>query len=143
MSRIHMLFGVAAMAALSFPAQADPGFGDRVSTTIRLYAVVPVICRVELDAQPGQPDEDGIVQLGIADEFCNAPQGYRVVVQHAPDLQGAALISGGVRIPLSPSGETVLTDSHHADLRTFALSADLGDAPEEFRTLGLRIEAKG
>ena len=90
----------------------------------------------------GVPDEDGIVQLGTAQEFCNAPRGYRVVVQHAPDLEGAALITGGQRIPLSPSGETILTDSAHPDLRTVTLAADLGETPERFRSMGVRIEAK-
>lgn len=143
MSRIHLLFGAAALAALSLPVQAQTGIGDRVSTVITLNAVVPVICHVKLDVHPGTPDQDGVVDLGVADEFCNAPRGYRVVVQHSPNLEGAALISGGVRIPLSPTGETVLTDSVHPDLRQFALSADLGDQPEEFRSLGIRIEPKG
>lgn len=142
MSRTQILLSGAVIAALSFPAQADTGIGSSASTTIRLHAVVPVLCRVQLDAAPGLPDEAGIVQLGHADEFCNAPRGYRVVVQHSQDLEGAALISGGVRIPLSPSGETVLTDSFHPDLRRVELAADLGDNPEEFRSLGVRIEAK-
>lgn len=142
MSRAHLLFCGAVIAALSLPAQASTGIGDSVSTVIRLHAVVPVLCRVQLNAEPGQPDEDGVVQLGFADEFCNAPRGYRVVVQHAQDLEGAALISGGVRIPLSPTGETVLTDSFHPDLRRVALAADLGDHPEDFRSLGVRIEAR-
>jgi hypothetical protein len=137
------MLGAAVIAAVSFPAQADSGFGRSASTTIRLRAVVPVLCRVELNAQPGMPDEEGVVQLGVANEFCNAPRGYRVVVQHAQNLEGAALISGGLRIPLSQTGETVLTDSSHPDLRQVSLAADLGDTPERFRTLSVRIEAKG
>ena len=129
MARVHILLSSAVIAALSFPVQADTGAGDSASTVIRLHA-------------PGQPDENGIVDLGFADEFCNAPRGYRVVVQHSPDLEGAALISGGVRIPLSPTGETVMTDSYHPDLRRIALAADLGQQPEKFRSLSVRIEAK-
>ncbi len=142
MSRAHVLLSGALVAALSFPVQANTGIGDRVSTVIRLQATVPVLCRVELDASPGQPNEDGVVDLGYADEFCNAPRGYRVVVQHSQDLEGAALISEGVRIPLSPTGETVLTDSFRPDLRRISLAADLGEQPENFRSLGIRIEAK-
>lgn len=142
MSRTHILLSGAVIAALSFPVQADTGIGSSASTTIRIQGYVPVLCRVQLDAAPGLPDEEGIVQLGHADEFCNAPRGYRVVVQHSQDLEGAALISGGVRIPLSPSGETVLTDSFHPDLRRVSLAADLGEHPEQFRSLGVRIEAK-
>lgn len=142
MSRTPVLISAALIAALSFPAQADTGVGSSTSTVIQLHAYVPVLCRVQLDATPGLPDEEGIVQLGHADEFCNAPRGYRVVVQHSQDLVGAALISGGVRIPLSPTGETVLTDSYHPDLRRIELAADLGERPEEFRSLSVRIEAK-
>ena len=142
MTRVHILLSSAVIAALSFPVQADTGAGDSASTVIRLHGVVPVLCRVQLDVAPGQPDENGIVDLGFADEFCNAPRGYRVVVQHSPDLEGAALISGGVRIPLSPTGETVMTDSYHPDLRRIALAADLGQQPEKFRSLSVRIEAK-
>ena len=143
MSRFSVMLGAAVIAAVSLPVQADTGFGRKVGTTITLRPVVPVLCRVELNAQPGMPDEEGVVQLGYANEFCNAPRGYRVVVQHAPNLEGAALISGGLRIPLSETGETVLTDSAHPDLRRVSLAADLGDSPERFRSLGVRIEAKG
>ena len=142
MSRTHILLSGAVIAALSFPAQADTGIGSSASTTIRLHAVVPVLCRVQLDAAPGLPVAAGLFQLCHPDVLSPAPRGYRVVVQHSQDLEGAALISGGVRIPLSPSGETVLTDSFHPDLRRVELAADLGDNPEEFRSLGVRIEAK-
>jgi hypothetical protein len=142
MTRSCILIGGAVIAALSFPAHANTGISDSQSSVIRLHAVVPVLCRVQLDVSPSGPDENGIVDLGFVDEFCNAPRGYRVVVQHSPDLEGAALISGGVRIPLSPTGETVMTDSFHPDLRRLTLSADLGQRPEEFRSLSVRIEAK-
>ncbi len=142
MSPVRLMICAAAFAVAAVPVSADGGVGRSASTTIRLHAVVPVLCRVQLSAQMGVPDEDGIVQLGTAQEFCNAPRGYRVVVQHAPDLEGAALITGGQRIPLSPSGETILTDSAHPDLRTVTLAADLGETPERFRSMGVRIEAK-
>lgn len=129
------------MMAATLPAQASTG-SNRASTTIRIQGFVPVICRVQLSAAVSTPDDEGIANLGVADEFCNAPRGYRVVVQHAQDLQGAALISGGQRIPLSASGETVLTNSNHPDLRKVALSIDIGDQPERFNSLGVRIEAK-
>lgn len=132
----------AIMMAIGMPVQAHTG-SERASTTFRIQGFVPVICRVQLSASVGSPDQNGIADLGVADEFCNAPRGYRVTVQHAPGLEGAALINGGVRIPLSSTGETVLTDSNRPDLRKVALAVDLGDHPERFNSLSVRIEAKG
>lgn len=129
------------MMAVTLPAQASSGT-NRASTTVRIQGFVPVICRVQLSTTLSTPNEDGVASLGVADEFCNAPRGYRVVVQHAENLEGAALISDGQRIPLSASGETVLTNSNHPDLRKVALAIDLGENAGRFNALGLRIEAK-
>lgn len=142
MSMKHILAVATVLMATAVSAQADNGQRN-ASTTFRISAFVPVLCRVQLASVSSEPDAEGVVNLGVAQEFCNAPRGYRVLVQHAADLEGAAIISGGVRIPLSPSGETVLTDSTHADLRSVALALDLGDDPSQFRSLGVRIEAKG
>lgn len=131
----------AILVAVSLPVQASTG-SNRASTTVRIEGFVPVICRVQISSSVSSPNADGVANLGTADEFCNAPRGYRVVVQHAPNLQGAALINDGVRIPLSASGETVLTDSNRPDLRKVALAVDVGDEPERFNSLGIRIEAK-
>lgn len=142
MSIKNILAAAAVLLATAAAADADTGQRN-ASTTFRIQGFVPVLCRVQLAPLAGQPDEDGVVSLGVAQEFCNAPRGYRVLVQHAADLEGAAVISQGVRIPLSPSGETVLTDSTHPDLRSVALSLDLGEDPSRFQSIGVRIEAKG
>ncbi|MBN8551623.1 MAG: hypothetical protein J0L52_01850 [Caulobacterales bacterium] len=130
-------------ASMGATAYADTGIKNSASSVIRLQAFVPVICRVRLNTDVGSPDAQGLVALGTAHEFCNAPSGYRVMIQHPQDLQGAAIISDGERIPLSASGETLLTDSPHADLRTVRLSADMGDEPNRFRSLSVRIEPRG
>lgn len=142
MSIKNILAAATVLLATAVSADADTGQRN-ASTTFRISGFVPVLCRVQLAPVSGMPDEDGVVSLGVAQEFCNAPRGYRVLVQHAADLEGAAVISQGVRIPLSPSGETVLTDSTHPDLRSVALSLDLGEDPSRFQSLGVRIEAKG
>ena len=142
MSLKYIAAGIAAMLVFSASAEADTG-SNTASTTIRIQAFVPVICHVQLDAMVSAANADGIATLGTASEFCNAPQGYRVLVEHPQGLVGAAIISEGVRIPLSPTGETVLTNSTRPDLRQIALAIDLGDDPARFRSLGVRIEAKG
>jgi hypothetical protein len=142
MSIKNVVAAAAVLLVTGVSAQADTGHRN-ASTTFRIQGFVPVLCRVQLAPLSSQPDEDGVVSLGVAQEFCNAPRGYRVLVQHAADLEGAAVISQGVRIPLSPTGETVLTDSTHPDIRNVALSLDLGDDPSRFHSIGVRIEAKG
>ncbi len=142
MFKKNLIIAAVAISSIGATAYADTGIRSSASTTIRIQAFVPVICRVRLAADVGMPDDQGHVELGAAHEFCNAPSGYRVMVQHPMDLTGAAIISDGVRIPLSPSGETVLTDSAHADLRTVMLAADLGEEPERFRSISVRIEPK-
>lgn len=141
--------GAAAAAAIALlavaPAQADAGQGSSptASTTITIRAFVPVICHVELLGSPGAPNGDGIVPLGVAEEFCNSAAGYRVLIQHPAGLVDAAVYRNGVRIPLSPGGETVLTDSNQADLEQLSLALDPGNQPELFTSLGVRIESKG
>lgn len=131
-----------ALVFMGLPAQAGDGSAS-ASTVIRLTAFVPVLCRVQLHTSISEIDEDGIAQLGVADEFCNAPRGYRVLVQHPAELEGAAIIRDGVRIPLSTSGETILTDSSRPDIKSLMLAVDLGEDPEKFSSIGVRIEAKG
>lgn len=142
MNITKIILVTSAFTLAGFSVNADTGRSN-VSTTVRLQGYVPVLCRVQLAQSVGTADAEGVVSLGTAQEFCNAPRGYRVLVQHAPDLEGAAVISQGVRIPLSPSGETILTDVTHPDLRSVSLAVDLGDKPEKFRSIGMRIEAKG
>lgn len=112
------------------------------TSSLRLQAYVPTICRVQLSLDMGRPDDRGVVSLGDAEEFCNAPRGYRVVISHAQNLTGAAILRDGVRIPLSASGETVLTDSTHADARTVRLSIDPGATRQPLGSVSVRIEAK-
>lgn len=137
---------VAVMAALvasvGLSAHADSG-SSRASATFRIMGFVPVLCRVQLTNGVSAIDENGVASLGVAEEFCNAPRGYRVVVNHPQNLEDVALIADGRRIPLSPSGETVLTDSSHPDLRKMPVLLDLGDKPSRMTSLGIRIEAKG
>lgn len=139
-----IVIGASSIAAMLLPlsSQADSGFQNSSSTQITIHAFVPVICNVNLDTQISTPDAEGVASLGTAREFCNAPRGYRVLALHAPGLEGAALISDGQRIPLSQNGETVISDIAHADIRSVALAADLGDEPQRFRSLSIRIEAR-
>ncbi len=130
------------MLASAVAANADSGLG-KSSTVFKLTALVPVICHVELEVASSSPNDNGVAPLGTAKEFCNAPRGYRVLVEHAADLPEAAIVQDGVRIPLSPTGTTVLTDSSHPDISKRTLAIEVGNNVERFRSLAVRIEPKG
>ena len=138
--KIVSILALSSVLLATAPAQAGGGFDGGSNMSIRMHAYVPVICRVKLSTSISPSADEGVVNLGTANEFCNAPRGYRIVVSHTPDLVGAAVISGGERIPLSSSGETLLRQSSHADFRTTQLALDLGEEPSAFRTIGMRIE---
>ncbi|MCS6622541.1 hypothetical protein N0B44_06445 [Roseibacterium beibuensis] len=133
----------AAAALLTAVAAPVPTFASEpLSMTFKLRGTVPVACRVQLPSAIATPDGDGIAQLGVAEEFCNAPRGYRVLILHPAGLEGAAILRDGVRIPLSPTGSTVLTDSRVPAIQQVALAVDLGDTPARFNRLMVRIEAR-
>ena len=142
MSMKYLAAAAVILAASGLSVQADTG-SSKSSTVFRVHGYVPVLCRVELATSVSVPDEDGVADLGVAREFCNASRGYTVYVNHPADLEGAAIISEGVRIPLSPTGETVLSESSHADIRLVQLAVDVGEDPDKFRHIGVRIEAHG
>lgn len=133
------------IAAAALPAVLAPlsaAAGEPLNMTFRIRGTVPVACRVQMPTAIAPADAEGIAQLGVAEEFCNAPRGYRVMVLHPSGLEGAAIIRDGVRIPLSPTGSTILTDSHRPAIQRVALALDLGDAPQKFERLMVRIEAR-
>ncbi|MCC7267273.1 MAG: hypothetical protein IT546_08020 [Caulobacteraceae bacterium] len=133
----------AAVLAIATGASSQAFAADgSASTTISVRAQVPVICRVELSSHHVRPNRHGIVDLGSAHEFCNAPRGYRVLMQHPANLRHAALWVGGERIPLSPGGETMLTDSDQPNARSVRVKLDLGHSSVHCPALGVRIEAK-
>lgn len=134
--RIAMTMAVA-IAALA----ATPSSGS-INRTIHLHAFVPVYCNVELTPSIGGGAENGIIDLGRSQEFCNAPRGYRIILEHPTDLPQAAVISDAVRIPLSETGETILADSDQPAIQFRDLALDLGHEHGSISRLGLRMEVK-
>lgn len=133
---------IAGAMALGFVALSPSPSAGSVSSTIYLRAYVPVYCNVEfMPSLQGQIDS-GVFALGMSQELCNSPRGYRLILQHPADLPGAAVISDSVRIPLSATGETVLSNSDHAGFQVRQLALDVGDEPAAINRLGLRIEVK-
>jgi hypothetical protein len=113
-----------------------------VPAVIHLTAFVPVYCNVELIPAASAATGDGLINLGTSRELCNSPHGYRIILQHPADLVDAAIISDANRIPLSPSGETVVWNSDQPGFEFRQLALDLGKDPASVKRLGLRIEVK-
>jgi len=134
--------GFAAVAALAATTLAAPASTGQISKTIHLRAHVPVYCNVGWFPQVGAVSTGGTVDLGMTEELCNAPRGYRVILQHPTDVPDAAIVIDANRIPLSDSGETVLSDSDQPGFHVRQLAIDVGSDPEKLSHLGLRIEAK-
>ena len=118
-TKVIVAASAAAVSLWAVPTAAN------VSGTIYLRAHVPVYCSIDLFPASAQ-----------------APRGYRVVLDHPAHLPEAAVLSDGVRIPLTEIGETVLWDSDHPGFERRQLELDLGDEPAPVSRLGLRIEVK-
>lgn len=82
------------------------------SFSYRLKAVVPVHCVVKHDRTgAGIAMGDGL-SLGLFREYCNAPQGYQVVVRYTPgSLEGARMKAGEDQVILDGSGYAVLSQT--------------------------------
>jgi hypothetical protein len=128
-----------ALLAMGLLPAAPAGAGPAV---IHLPAFVPVYCNVELIPAASAATGDGLINLGTSRELCNSPHGYRIILQHPADLVDAAIISDANRIPLSPSGETVVWNSDQPGFEFRQLALDLGKDPASVKRLGLRIEVK-
>ena len=133
------IFAAAAVCATPTMAFGEQSLAHGSEQTIYLRANVPVFCEVEL-APTAVRSQNGIVELRQSMELCNAPRGYRIVLEHPVGLTNATVIRDATRIPLSATGETVLVDSDHPDLQVRQLALDLGNQSEQINRLGIRIE---
>jgi hypothetical protein len=134
------VFAAAAICATPTMAFGEQSMARGSEETIFLRAFVPLYCEVDLAPTAARP-VNGVVELGQSTEVCNAPRGYRIILEHPAGLTNAAVIIDSTRIPLSASGETVLVDSDHANLQVRQLALDLGNQPNEISHLGIRIDA--
>lgn len=130
---------IAAICATPTVAFGEQSLASTGEQTIYLRAFVPVYCEVDLAPMAVRP-EAGIVSLGQSTELCNAPRGYKVILEHPSGLTNAAVIVDAKRVPLSATGETVLVDSDHPDLHTRQLALDAGNETGQIGNLGIRIE---
>ena len=92
--------------------------------TLGIAGNVPVICRANVDATRIAPAA-GRTSLGMLNEFCNSPTGYRVIADYSANLANARLIVDGTAVTLGSSGSAVISQSAGAAIANHALALDL------------------
>ena len=127
-----------ALLALAVLSAASPAMAQSSWTsTIELRGYVPVICRATLHSAPAFRD-DGVVELGSLDEFCNAGSGYRVVVDYAPGEDPGQLLVDGREVPLDRSGRTVIAQVSGPSISSRNLAYVPSDRP--IAALSIHVE---
>jgi hypothetical protein len=117
MKRISL--GMAACAALAIPVTAAAAtYGFNLNLT------VAVNCSVYHQPTGFGAVNGDAVALGSFREYCNAPQGYDLVVNYTPgSLQGTRIIAGNDEIILNGSGQAILSRATGPRMRVRPIAA--------------------
>ena len=131
------IFVTALMAAvLSFPVSATT---ERAR--FRLTSVVHTVCRIGFGSEAAASGNH--IDFGAVEQVCNNRAGFRVTMTHPANLQGAAFLIGGRRVPLSAGNETVIIDENRPTFLVQNAALDLGEAQPMPGSLAFRVEPKG
>ena len=122
MSFFSVVFGVAAVVtvsgaslasvqpAVSFNAEAVTPTSSEAVANFRLRARVPRACRAQFFPERLPARTDGAIPLGRLQEYCNAPEGYAIVVDYTPGtLKGVILTAGAETVILDGTGRALLS----------------------------------
>jgi hypothetical protein len=107
---IALTLGVISTAAVMLVSRI--GWGQNNIFAISSHGYVPVICQSSMNASLSTPSP-GETIVGWVSTTCNDPSGFQVWAEHPAELAAATLIVDGRRIPMSPSGKTLI-DEHCA-----------------------------
>lgn len=129
-------------AALIAAASAVPAHAAPERAVFQISGIVPTICRVSFN-QPVISMGGDMVELGTFEQLCNDRDGYRVVLQHPANMQGAQIDIDGVLVPLSAGTETTVIDSNVPNYRMSHARLQLASSQSEMTTLSFRVEPKG
>jgi hypothetical protein len=111
---------------------------DSASFNLRLR--VDVHCTVQHQPVGYGVSVGGAVSLGQFREYCNAPNGYELVVSYTPGtLRGATIVAGDDRTILNGSGQAVLSRATGPRVRERMVTAIPGDDGFDTDRLELRI----
>ena len=127
---------VIALAGVSSVASAESV--SMGSFALRLQ--VPVSCNVQHRSAISQAGNG--YSLGELHEFCNAAQGYSLVVSYAPGtMRGATLAVGDERVVLDGSGQATISRAQGPRIRDRQVYAEAGAAGFDTDRLDFRIQA--
>lgn len=114
----------AAVLALAIVPSAAPA----ASMGYNLHLVVPVFCSVKLNGEGAGGFSGSAYSLGTFREYCNAAQGYQLVVRYAPgSLRGARISAGNDNVTLDGSGSTILSQATGPRVRQRSLFITPGE----------------
>lgn len=117
---------------------------DAVNTTSAtggfvLRVNVPVRCALKHDGSTAGT-AGNVYRLGELKEYCNAPNGYAVVIDYQPGtMRGAVIMVGDERITLDGSGESVVSRATGPRIRSRAILAIPGPAGFDTDRLSFNI----
>lgn len=127
--------GVASIALAMTPMAA---FAASFSYNLRL--TVAVHCTVQHQGTGYGAQDGDALSLGTFREYCNAPQGYELVVNYAPgSLRGARIYAGGTEIVLDGSGRAILSRETGPKIQERAISMAPGANGFDTNRLDLNI----
>ena len=131
------LASAAAAAALVIVPSAAPA----ASMGFDLHLIVPVQCSVNHQSPGSDAFSGGAFALGTFREYCNAAQGYQLIVRYAPgSLRGASVSAGGDTVVLDGSGSTVLSRTTGPRVRQRAIFITPGEHGFDTDRLTVDIE---
>ncbi|MCE7796609.1 hypothetical protein LWE61_08560 [Sphingobium sufflavum] len=121
--------GIAASAVVAAPSHG---------ATIALTGIVPTRCEAQFSKAP-EVVTPRRIDLGLLSRSCNDGAGYRIILHTPGSLKGAVFYLGSRRVPLSPSGVTVVVDSNRDEKVTEAAAIAL-DTPLAPGSFASRVE---
>lgn len=128
------------MASAALGAFASMGFSAG-QTNVAFGGNVPLVCKVELGQAFGTIGANGIAEIGVAQELCNARSGYRLVARTSGVAEGASLIVDGQRFAITNERDFVIAETSGPAVKSRAIALDAGNG-DGGGNLTLRLEAK-
>ena len=126
-----------------FGAVASPSIAGPDRSSFSVSGTVATICRIDFDHTAPSSLDKHDVSFGGYTMLCNSREGFRIVVQHPPGLQNAAIEIDGVTVQLSAGSETLLVESKAPAIQSGTARLLLSDTAPRSIDIAFRIEPKG
>lgn len=131
---------LAALTAACGIALTAGGANAEQSMGYNLQAIVPVACSLRFKSSPSV-FSDGSARLGMLREYCNAPNGYQVVVNYsAGSLRGAVVSVGSESVVLDGSGQAIVPGAFGPKIQTRDLAITPGANGFDASSLNLAVQ---